>query len=156
MWFGLANEQIFHQFAMFNILGTLYTKLYNQRIMADQQGLRLVTAIPRMEQCGHRIKTGGEPPCITRGTGLPPPELNKRSTGPTQVTQRSRNRMEQPYRRSAPEPRVVHGPHRPWGGACTPREHECTYTQRTRGTEPKGNGTEPAERTDHMEWRTGR
>mmetsp|Transcript_44794 Transcript_44794/g.73079 ORF Transcript_44794/g.73079 Transcript_44794/m.73079 type:complete len:209 (-) Transcript_44794:1285-1911(-) len=48
---------------MFNILGTLYTKLYNQRIMADQQGLRLVTAIPRMEQCGHRMKTGGEPPC---------------------------------------------------------------------------------------------
>ena len=45
MWIGLANKQIFHQFAMFNILGTLYTKLYNQRIMADQQGLRLVTAI---------------------------------------------------------------------------------------------------------------
>ena len=34
---------------MFNILGTLYTKLYNQRIMADQQGLRLVTAIPQNE-----------------------------------------------------------------------------------------------------------
>ena len=66
MWIGLANEQIFHQFAMFNILGTLYTKLYNQRIMADQQGLRLVTAIPRMEQCGHRMKTGGEPPCIKK------------------------------------------------------------------------------------------
>jgi|Transcript_89448 hypothetical protein len=51
---------------MFNILGTLYTKLYNQRIMADQQGLRLVTAIPRMEQCGHRMKTGGEPPCMEK------------------------------------------------------------------------------------------
>ena len=50
MWIGLSNKQIFHQFAMFNILGTLYTKLYNQRIMADQQGLRLVTAIPRTEQ----------------------------------------------------------------------------------------------------------
>ena len=66
MWIGLANEQNFHQFAMFNILGTLYTKLYNQRIMADQQGLRLVTAIPRMEQCGHRIKLGGEPPCLKK------------------------------------------------------------------------------------------
>ena len=66
MWIGFANEQIFHQFAMFNILGTLYTKPYNQRIMADQQGLRLVTAIPRMEQCGDRMKTGGEPPCIKK------------------------------------------------------------------------------------------
>ena len=48
------------------VLGTVYTKLYNQRIMADQQGLRLVTAIPIMEQCGHRIKTGREPPCIKK------------------------------------------------------------------------------------------
>ena len=63
-----ANEQNFQQFAMFNILGSLYTKLYNQRIMADQQGLRPVTAIPRMEQSGHRIKLGGEPPCIKKGT----------------------------------------------------------------------------------------
>ena len=72
MSIGLANEQIFHQFAMFNILGTLYTKLYNQRIMADQQGLRLVTAIPRMEQCGHRVKTGGEPPCIKKDQAVGP------------------------------------------------------------------------------------
>ena len=71
MWIGLANEQIFHQFAMFNILGTLYTKLYNQRIMADQQGLRLVTAISRMGQCGHTMKTGGEPPCIKKEKGSP-------------------------------------------------------------------------------------
>ena len=59
-------NRFFHQFAMLNILGTLYTKLYNQKIMVDQQGLSLVTAFPRMEQCGHRIKTGGEPPCIKK------------------------------------------------------------------------------------------
>ena len=66
MWICLADERNFHQFAMFNTLGTLYTKLYNQRNMADRQGLRLVTAIPRMQQCGHRMKTGGEPPCIKK------------------------------------------------------------------------------------------
>ena len=41
------------------------------------------------------------------------------------------------------------------GGGRTPREHEPTHMQRTRGTDPKANQTEPAERTDRMEWRTG-
>ena len=64
-------NRFFHLLAMFNIFGTLYTKLYNQRIMADQRGLRLVTAIRRMEQCGHRMKTGGEPPCIKKKKSEP-------------------------------------------------------------------------------------
>ena len=42
------------------------------------------------------------------------------------------------------------------GEARTPREHERTHTQRTRGADPKGNRTEPVERTDRMEWGTGR
>ena len=68
------------------------------------------------------------------------------------------NRLEGPYRRPTAEPRVVRAPHRPEGGgeAQTPREHERTHTQRTRGADPKGSRTEPAERTDRMEWRTGR
>ena len=40
------------------------------------------------------------------------------------------------------------------GGARTPRERERTDTQRTDGEYHKGNRTEPAERTDRMEWRT--
>ena len=54
---------------MFNILGPLYTNLYTQRVTPDQQGLRLVTANPRMDQCGHRIKPGGEPPCLKKNRG---------------------------------------------------------------------------------------
>ena len=41
MWSGPANEQNFHQFARFNILGTLYTKLYNQRTMGISKGYAL-------------------------------------------------------------------------------------------------------------------
>ena len=64
--------------------------------------------------------------------------------------------MERPYRRPAPEPCEVHAPRRPgWGGrAQTPRERERTHTQRTRGKYQKGNWTNPAERTNRMEWRT--
>ena len=40
------------------------------------------------------------------------------------------------------------------GGAWTPRERERTHTQMTRGEYQKGNRTEPAERTDRMEWHT--
>ena len=42
------------------------------------------------------------------------------------------------------------------GEAGTPRKHERTHRQRTQGADPKGNRTEPAECTDHMEWRTSR
>ena len=65
--------------------------------------------------------------------------------------------MERPYRRPAPEPREVRAPHLPGegGGARTPRERERTHTQRARGANLRSNRTEPAERTDRMEWRTG-
>ena len=65
--------------------------------------------------------------------------------------------MERPYQRPAPGPRGVRAPHQPGeegGGKRTPRERERTHTQRTRGEYPKGNRTEPAERTDRVEWRT--
>ena len=65
--------------------------------------------------------------------------------------------MEQPYRRPEPEPREVRAPHRPAEGrrAQTPQERERTHTQRARGGNLRGNRTEPAKRTDRMEWRTG-
>ena len=40
------------------------------------------------------------------------------------------------------------------GGERTPRERERTHTKGTRGDYQKGNRTERAERTDHLEWRT--
>ena len=40
------------------------------------------------------------------------------------------------------------------GGQRTPRERERTHTKGTRGDYQKGNRTERAERTDHVEWRT--
>ena len=39
-------------------------------------------------------------------------------------------------------------------GGRTPRERECTHTQRARCDNQKGNRTELAERTDRVEWRT--
>ena len=39
-------------------------------------------------------------------------------------------------------------------GERTPRERERTHTKGTRGDYQKGNRTERAERTDHVEWRT--
>ena len=63
--------------------------------------------------------------------------------------------MERPYQRPAPGPREVRAPNKPGeGGGRTPRERERTHTQRTRGEYQKGNPTEPAERTDRLEWRT--
>ena len=122
-------------------------------------------ARPRAAPTGREASTqmqscpqGGERPQARqgdKGTGPPPQKLNRRSMGPGQETRRGTNRLERPYRRPAPEPRVVRAPHRP-GGARTLREQERTHTQRTHGTHPKGNRTEPAEGTDCMEWRTGR
>ena len=40
------------------------------------------------------------------------------------------------------------------GGERTPRERERKHTKGTRGDYRKGNRTERAERTDHVEWRT--
>ena len=65
--------------------------------------------------------------------------------------------MERPYWRPAPEPRELRAPHQPGEGGRvpTPRERERTHTQRTRRADLRGDRTEPAERTDCMEWRTG-
>ena len=41
-------------------------------------------------------------------------------------------------------------------GAGTSRERRRTNTQRARSADPKGQWSEPAERTDHMEWRSSR
>ena len=40
------------------------------------------------------------------------------------------------------------------GRERTPRERECTHTQRARGDYQKGNRTKLAKRADHVEWRT--
>ena len=94
---------------------------------------------------------------IDEGTGPPPRELHRRGTGPRQVTRRGMNRLERPYRRPAPEPRVVRAPHRPGEGeARTPREQKRIHTQQTRGADLKGNRSEPAERTEPIEFRTRR
>ena len=78
--------------------------------------------------------------------GHPPPELNMRSTGPGQETRRGTNRLKRPYRRPAPEPRVVRAPHRPGGGgrrvhcwstsAATPNGH-AARTRRATGASPQ-------------------
>ena len=62
--------------------------------------------------------------------------------------------MERPYQRPVPGPREVRTPHHSGGGERTPRERERTHTKGTRGDYQKGNRTERAERTDHVEWRT--
>ena len=62
---------------------------------------------------------GGERPQARQrdeGTGPPPQELKRRSTGPEQETRRGMNCLERPNWRPAPEPRVVHAPQRPPGG----------------------------------------
>ena len=99
---------------------------------------------------------------INEGARYPEPGRGRRdratpprSTGPRQKTRRGTNRLEWPYERPAPEPRVVRAPHRPGGGGKL-GVHEGTRTQRPRSTYRKGYRTEPAECTDRMEWRTGR
>ena len=86
----------------------------------------------------------------------PPPKQTKRGTGPGQDTPRGTDRVERRYQRPAPGPREVRAPHQPGegGGARTPQERERTHTKRKRGENQKGNRTEPAERTDRMEWLT--
>ena len=67
---------------------------------------------------GQARPQGGERPQARQGdegTGPPHPELNRRSTGPGQETRRGTKRLERPYRRPAPEPRVVRARHRPGG-----------------------------------------
>ena len=64
--------------------------------------------------------------------------------------------MERPYQRPVPGRREVRTPHQPGGGEWTPRERERTHTQRAPGDYEKGNRTELTERTDRVEWRTGK
>ena len=90
------------------------------------------------------------------GPGRPPSKHAKRSTGPGQDTRSGTGCVERPYQRPAPKPREVRAPHQPGEGGRgerTPRERERTHTRRTRGEYQKGNRTDPAERTDRMEWR---
>ena len=137
MWFGLANEQMFHQFAMFNLLGTLYTKLYNQMIMAYQQGLHLVTAIPRMEQCGHRMKNDGEPPCIEKSRVHPRPIYTDAQSSPHGAGAAA-NRHKQaasPTGRTRSLRTLASRPQRPG-----PRQGAPANNQETNGPAPNGLG----------------
>ena len=86
------------------------------------------TAPPQTRQTEHGTGAGhaeGQGPC---GTALPAP-----SAGTTRDAR-------------ATPPSL--------GGERTPRERERTHKKRTHGDNRKGNGTERAERTDRMEWRT--
>ena len=101
---------------------------------------------------------GGARPQARQGdkrTRPPPNELKSLSTGPRQETQRGTNRWERPYRRPAPEPRVVRAPHRPGGGgggrecrgsrsAHTPNGHACADLNGKR-TVPTCNGVPAGE-----------
>ena len=62
---------------------------------------------------GQALPQGGKRPQARQGdegTGPPPRELKRRSTGLGQETRRGANRLERPYKRPAPEPRVVRAP----------------------------------------------
>ena len=113
---------------------------------------------PPAQAAQARPKGGAQPHAGQGGNGTPPPKTKKKQakqgTGPRQDTRRGTDCVERPYRSPAPGPREVRAPRRPRGGARTPREGEHTNTQKTRGEYQKGNRTEPAERTDRMEWRT--
>ena len=95
------------------------------------------------------------------GTGPPPQELNRRSTGPGQETRRGTNRLERPYRRPAPELRVVRALHRPRGGrvrrgstSAHTRNRHAARTRRATGPSPRnaqtaGNGVPAGEGRGH-------
>ena len=89
-------------------------------------GNRDRTAPPQARQTGHGTGAGHAEGHGPRGTALPAPSA--RTTRGARAT--------------------------PPSGERTPRERERTHTKRTRGDHQKGNRTERAERTDHMEWRT--
>ena len=93
-----------------------------------------------------------------RDRAPPPPKRKNQTEQGTGAggTEGLTDRVERHYQGPAPEPREVRAPHQPGegGGVRTSRERERTHTQRTRGEYQKGNRTEPAERTDRMEWRT--
>ena len=108
-----------------------------------------------------------------------PHELNRRSTGPQQEMWRGTNRLERPYRRPAPELRVVRAPDRPGGGgrrerrgstSAHTRNGHAARTRRATGPSPRNaetawNGVQAGEgkgypgrttRNTHREGREGR
>ena len=91
-------------------------------------GSRNRTAPPQARQTEQGTGTGHAEGHGPRGTALPAP-----SAGTT---------------------RGAHATPPRGGGERTPRERERTHTKGTRGDYQKGNRTERAERTDHVEWRT--
>ena len=116
---------------------------------------------PAAEGPGRASPTHGERTAPSQvggetGPGCPPPKKQTtRGTVPGQDKQRGTDRVERPYQRPAPGLTEVRAPDQPGeGGGRTPRERRRTHTQRTRGEYQKGNRTEPAERTDRVEWRT--
>ena len=94
---------------------------------------------------------GSEPPKARQGgegTGPPPQELNKQSTRTRQEMRTRTNRLKQPYRRPAPEPRVVCAPHRPGGEgggayatAAQTRSRHAARTRRTTVRSPRNAQT---------------
>ena len=86
------------------------------------------------------------------GTGPPPHEPNRRSTGPRQETRRGTNRLERPYRRPAREPRVVRAPHRPGGGRRRERRGSTsTHTHNGHAARTR-RATGPSPRNAQTAW----
>ena len=98
-----------------------------------------------------------EPGRGTQGPGLPPRHTKWMDHGPRAGNAEGHKRhgtaLPAPSTGTARGARAT--PTR-GGGPRTPREHERIHTQTACGAYLRGNRTEPAERTDCMEWRTGR
>ena len=75
--------------------------------------------------------------------------------GPGCTPQRRAVGRERAHNPGRPTPRRE-APPPPGGGGAYVEGARGTHKQGTRGADPKVNQTEPAERTDHIEWRTGR
>ena len=88
----------------------------------------------------------------TKGLGHPPKDLNRRSTGPGQETRRATNGLARPYRRPAPEPRVVRAPHQPGGGGRHLRRGSTGAHTRNGHAERTRGATGPSPRNAQTAW----
>ena len=80
-------------------------------------------------------------------------ELNMQSTGPRQETRRGTNRLERPYRRPAPELRVVRAPHRPReGGGGRERRGSTSASTLSGHVARTRRATGPSPRNVQTEW----
>ena len=82
----------------------------------------------------------------------PPPEGTRQSTGPGHETRRGTNRLERPYQRPAPGPRVVRGLHRTRGGGGRVRRESTSAHERNRHAVRTRMATGPSPRNAQTAW----